>query len=63
MTADKLPNLPDYGTGQQLRQLVAHALTEQERKAALPGDMTTADSLHVFLTAALAASSANVAAG
>ena len=63
MTADKLPNLPGYGTGQELRQIVAHALSEQERKAAGAGDMTTADPLHVFLTAALAASTTNVAAG
>lgn len=63
MTADQLPNIPEYGTGQGLRAVVANALTEQERKAALVGDMTAADPLHVFLTAALAASTANVAAG
>ena len=63
MTADKLPRITDYGTGEGLRQAVAHALTEQERKAALAGDMTSSDPLHVFLTAALAASTANVAAG
>ena len=63
MTADKLPSLPDYSTGQTLRQIVAHALSEQERKAAAAYDMTTADSLHAFLTAALAASNANVTAG
>lgn len=63
MTADKLPTLTEYGTGESLRAAVAHALSEQGRKAALPGDMTTADQLHVFLTAALAASTANVAAG
>ena len=63
MTADKLPNILEYGTGQQLRAAVAHALGEQERRSALAGDLTTADPLHVFLTAALAASTANVAAG
>lgn len=34
MTADKLLNLPDYGTGQDLRQCAAHAITELEAKAA-----------------------------
>ena len=63
MTADKLPSIPDYGTGEGLRAAVAHALSEQERRAALAYDMTTSDPLHVFLTAALAASSATVAAG
>lgn len=63
MLAHQLPNIPDYGTGQQLRQAVAMALTEQERKGALAGDLLATDPLHVFLTAALAASTANVAAG
>lgn len=63
MTADKLPSLPDYGTGQALRQIVAQALSEQEAKAAQAYDLTTADPLHAFLTAALAASNANVTAG
>ncbi len=63
MTADKLPNILDYGTGQGLRQSVALALQEQKRKADLAGDLTTADPLHVFLTAALAASTANITAG
>ena len=63
MTADQLPNIPDYGTGQALRHTVAYALQEQKVKAALPGDLTIADPLHVFLTAALAASTATIAAG
>ena len=34
MTANKLLNLPEYGTGQDLRVCVAHALSELEAKAA-----------------------------
>ena len=63
MTADQLPRLTDYGVGESLRHAVAVALQEQEGKSQLPGDLTTADQLHVFLTAALAASNANIAAG
>ena len=34
MTLDKLKPLVGYGTGEQLRQHMAHALTELEAKAA-----------------------------
>lgn len=51
MTADKLLNLPDYGTGQDLRVCMAHALSELEAKAArdVLGMVPADDAFKVFI--------------
>lgn len=51
MTADKLKQLVAYGTGEELRQYMAHALTELEAKASrgVGGKVPLGDAFKAFI--------------